>query len=155
MTRWPILALVTVALVIPDAGRGIDQDGDNLIGITEGASAAGPRAWTIGVRDGNRQNAIDLLQLARVIEVGMDVNGDGSPDLDPNRIFYYGNSAGSMYGAIFLALDPSIYAAVEGVPAGLSPEHGRWVPVRRVFPAIPARQARKIPPLAPRSCDEP
>ena len=119
------------SLVIPDAGRGIDQNGDNIIGVTEGASAAVPRAWAIGVRDSNRQNAIDLLQLVRVIEVGMDVNGDGSPDLDPNRIFYYGNSAGAMYGAIFLALEPNIYAAVEGVPGALSPEHGRWAPGRR------------------------
>ena len=119
------------SLVIPDAGRGVDQDGDNIIGITEGASAAAPRLWTIGVRDSNRQNAIDLLQLVRVIEVGMDVNGDGSPDLDPERIFYFGNSAGAMYGAIFLALEPSIYAAAEGVPGALSPEHGRWAPGRR------------------------
>lgn len=119
------------SLVIPDAGRGIDQDGDNLIGVAEGASAAAPRAWTIGVRDSHRQNAIDLLQLVRVIEVGMDVNGDGSPDLDPNRIFYFGNSAGAMYGAIFLALEPNISAAAEGVPGALSPEHGRWAPGRR------------------------
>ena len=105
------------SLVIPDAGRGVDQDGDNVIGITEGASAAAPRLWTIGVRDSNRQNAIDLLQLIRVIEVGMDANGDGSPDLDPKRIFYFGNSAGAMYGAIFLALEPSIYAAARESPA--------------------------------------
>ena len=83
------------------------------------------------MRDSNRQNAIDLLQLVRVIEVGMDVNGDGSPDLDPNRISYFGNSAGAMYGAIFLALEPSIHAAAEGVPGALSPEHGRWAPDRR------------------------
>jgi hypothetical protein len=119
------------SLVIPDAGRGIDQNGDNIIGVAEGASAAAPRTWTIGVRDSNRQNAIDLLQLVRVIEVGMDVNGDGSPDLDPSRIFYFGNSAGAMYGAVFLALEPSIYAAAEGVPGALSPEHGRWAPGRR------------------------
>jgi Bacterial Ig-like domain len=119
------------SLVIPDAGRGIDQDGDNMIGLTEGATAAAPRTWTIGVRDSNRQNAIDLLQLVRVIEVGMDVNGDGSPDLDPTRIFYFGNSAGAMYGAIFLALEPSIDAAAEAVPGALSPEHARWAPGRR------------------------
>ena len=118
-------------LVVRDAGRGIDQDGNNIIGTTEGASAAAPRAWTVGVRDGNRQNAIDLLQLVRVIEVGMDVNGDASPDLDAKRIFYLGNSAGAMYGAIFLALEPNIYAAVGWAPGGLSPEHGRWAPARR------------------------
>ena len=116
------------SLVIPDVGRGIDQNGDNIIGVTEGASAAAPRSWTIGVRDSNRQTAIDLLQLVRVIEVGMDVDGEGSPDLDRNRIFYFGNSGGAMYGAVFLALEPSIYAAAEGVPGGMSPEHGRWRP---------------------------
>jgi hypothetical protein len=120
------------SLVIPDAGRGIDQNGDNTIGLTEGTSAAAPWTWTIGVRDSHRQNAIDLLQLVRVIEVGMDVNGDGSPDLDPDRISYFGNSAGAMYGAVFLALEPNIHAAVEGVPGAFSPEHGRWAPGRRV-----------------------
>jgi hypothetical protein len=134
------------SLVIPDAGRGIDQDGDNLIGLTEGASAAAPRRWTIGERDGNRQNAIDLLQLVRVIEVGMDVNGDGSQDLDPNRIFSFGNSAGAMYGAVLLALEPSIYAAAEGVPGGLSPEHARWAPGRRANVLAPQLRDR-IPSL--------
>jgi hypothetical protein len=119
------------SLVIPDVGRGIDQNGDNIIDVTEGTSAAAPRRWTIGVRDSNRQTAIDLLQLVRVIEVGMDVDGDGSPELDPNRIFYFGNSAGATYGAVFLALEPSIYAAAEGVSPGMSPEHGRWAPGRR------------------------
>ena len=133
------------SLVIPDAGRGIDQDGDNFIGMTEGASAADPRTWTIGVRDINHQNAIDLLQLVRVIEVGMDVNGDGSLDLDPNRIFYFGNSAGSMYGAIFLALEPSIYAAAGGVPGGMSPEHARWAPGQR--PNLGAQLRDRLPSL--------
>ena len=116
------------SLVIPDVGRGIDQNGDNIIGVTEGASAAAPLIWTIGVRDSNRQTAIDLMQLVRVIEVGMDVDGDGGPDLDANRIFYFGNSGGAMYGAVFLALEPSIHVAAEGVPGGMSPEHGRWRP---------------------------
>ena len=133
------------SLVIADAGRGIDQDGDNVIGMTEGTSAAAQWTWAIGVRDGNRQNAIDLLQLVRVIEVGMDVNGDGSPDLDSNRIFYFGNSAGSMYGAIFLALEPSIYAAAAAVPGGLSPEHARWAPGQR--PTLGAQLRDRFPSL--------
>jgi hypothetical protein len=36
-----------------------------------------------------------------------------------------------MYGAIFLALEPGVRAAAEGVPGALSPEHGRWAPGRR------------------------
>ncbi|MGH9907479.1 MAG: hypothetical protein ACRD8U_18065 [Pyrinomonadaceae bacterium] len=113
------------ALSIPDKGRSYDQNGDNTIGATEGSVAAPPRAWTLGERDGYRQTAIDLMQLVRVIEVGMDVDGDGSRDVDPGRIFHFGFSAGAMHGTIFLALEPSVSVAVENVPGGLAPEHSR------------------------------
>jgi len=119
------------SLTIPDGGRGFDQDGNGVIGNTEGSVAAVPRAWTIGERDGNRQTVVDLMQLVRVIEVGMDVDGNGSSDLDPGRIYYLGLSAGAMYGTIFLALEPSVSAAVGSVPGGMLPEHGRWAPGRR------------------------
>jgi hypothetical protein len=119
------------SLIIPDGGRSHDQDGNNTIGATEGSVAAPPRAWTIGERDGYRQTAIDLMQLVRVIEVGMDVDGDGLWDLDPNRIFHFGNSAGAMNGTMFVALEPSVSVAVESVPGGMAPEHSRWSPVRR------------------------
>jgi len=119
------------SLTIPDGGRGVDQDGNGVIGNTEGSVAAPPRAWTIGERDFNQQMVVDLMQLVRVIEVGMDVDGNGTPDLDPGRIYYQGLSAGAMYGTIFLALEPSVYAAVMTFPGGLTPEHARWAPVRR------------------------
>lgn len=119
------------SLTIPDGGRGIDQDGNGVIGNTEGSVAARPRAWTIGERDFNRQTVIDLMQLVRVIEVGMDVDGDGSADLNPGRIHYQGLSAGAMYGTIFLALEPSVRDAVMTFPGGLTPEHARWAPGRR------------------------
>jgi hypothetical protein len=119
------------SLTIPDRGRSYDQDGNNMIGATEGSVAAPPRAWTIGERDGYRQTAIDLMQLVRVIEIGMDVDGDGSWDVDPGRIFHFGNSAGAMHGTMFVALEPSVSVAVESVPGGMAPEHSRWSPVRR------------------------
>ncbi|HEX6730123.1 MAG TPA: hypothetical protein VF074_08940 [Pyrinomonadaceae bacterium] len=112
-------------LTIPDGGRGIDQDGNGVIGSTEGFSAPAPRAATIGNRDGFRQTAIDLMQLVRVIEVGMDVDGDASSDVDPNRVYYMGFSNGSVYGSIFMALEPSVSPAVLNVPGGMFPEHGR------------------------------
>ncbi|MGI8998062.1 MAG: Ig-like domain-containing protein [Pyrinomonadaceae bacterium] len=119
------------SLTIPDGGRGFDQDGNGVIGNDEGSVAAAPRAWTVGGSDGNKQTVVDLMQLVRVIEVGMDVDGDGSSDLDPGRIYYLGLSAGAMYGTIFMALEPSVSAAVGNVPGGLLPEHGRWAPGRR------------------------
>ena len=119
------------SLTIPAPGRGIDQNGDGVIGNGEGIVAASPRAWAIGERDGNRQTVADLMQLVRVIEVGMDVEGDGSSDLNPGRIYYQGVSAGAMFGTIFTALEPSVNVAVLTNPGGLTPEHARWAPGRR------------------------
>jgi hypothetical protein len=133
------------SLTIPDPGRGFDQNGDTVIGAEEGGSAAPPRRWTIGARDGNRQTAIDLLQLVRLIEVGMDVDGNGAPDLDASRISFLGISGGAIYGAIFLALEPTVVAAVLHVP-GVSAEYGRWAPNRRaVF--LGAQLSERMPSL--------
>ncbi|HXF47777.1 MAG TPA: Ig-like domain-containing protein, partial [Burkholderiaceae bacterium] len=63
-------------VVVPAGGRGIDQDGNGTIDSTEGVNAA-PPATIVGSSDGLRQTAIDLMQLVRQIEVGIDVDGDG------------------------------------------------------------------------------
>ncbi len=111
-----------------DAGRGVDQNGDGAISIGEGFAAAPPRAWTIQERDGARQTVADLMQLVRVVQVGVDVNGDGSWDLDGDRIYYHGVSAGARIGTVFVALEPSVSATVQTFPGGLTPEHDRWAP---------------------------
>ncbi|MEZ5703072.1 MAG: hypothetical protein R3E42_15675 [Burkholderiaceae bacterium] len=78
-------------VVVPAGGRGIDQDGNQVIDSTEGSSAIEP--WSaISSRDALRQTVIDLMQLVRQVEVGMDVDGDGSADLDRRRIYYAGQS---------------------------------------------------------------
>ena len=92
-------------------GRGIDQDGDGTIAGNEGLTTAPPRD-IVFFTDGIRQTAADLTQLVRVIEVGMDVDGDGQHDLDPSRIFYFGQSFGANYGTVFLAVEPSVRAGV-------------------------------------------
>jgi dienelactone hydrolase len=105
-------------VTLPVGGRGTDMNGDGLIEVTEGISAMPPRAM-IQFRDGMRQTVIDLMQLVRVIETnGMDANGDGSTDLNGQRIYYFGISLGGMYGPILLALDPSVSAGVSIVAGG-------------------------------------
>lgn len=96
-------------------GRGVDQNGDGKIGTTEGMGAIRPYGL-VGIRDGDRQTVADLMQLVRVIEVGMDVDGDGVPDLNPERIYYFGQSNGGNYGALLLAVEPKIRAGVLIVP---------------------------------------
>lgn len=130
---------------VPDYGRGVDQNGDGTILPTEGFQARASRQWTIGERDSQRQTAIDLLQLVRVIGAGVDVDVDGVADLDSSKISYVGISAGSMYGTVFLVLEPGVTVAVLDVPGGMSPEHGRFAPVRRA--GLGRQLAARIPTL--------
>jgi hypothetical protein len=98
-------------------GRGFDQDGNGTIDSTEGVNAAPPRT-IIASRDGLRQTVVDLMQLVRGIEVGMDVDGDSVPDLNPSRVYYFGQSFGGIYGTKFLAVEPNVRAGVPNVPGG-------------------------------------
>ncbi|TNF57945.1 MAG: hypothetical protein EP308_01330 [Burkholderiales bacterium] len=111
-------------VVVPAGGRGFDQDGNGAIDSTEGVNAAPPRT-IIGSRDGLRQTVVDLMQLVRQIEVGMDVDGDGTADLNPGRIYYAGQSFGGIYGTMLLGVEPNIRAGVPNVPGGSITEVAR------------------------------
>jgi hypothetical protein len=103
------------AVTFRAGGRGIDQNGDGTIGTNEGAATPHPRR-VIFLSDGFRQTAADLMQLARVIEIGVDVDDDGVIDLDPSRIYYFGNSLGGGFGTVFLAVEPHVRAGALAVP---------------------------------------
>jgi len=113
--------------VIPDGGRGIDQDGNGTIDSTEGVNAAAPDTL-VSSRDGLRQTVIDLMQLVREVQVGLDVDGNGTADLDATRIFYAGQSFGGIYGIDFVALEPHLVAGVANVPGGPIIEIARLSP---------------------------
>jgi hypothetical protein len=105
------------SVTLPAGGRGVDQNGDGLIGPFEGLFALPPYI-SAAFRDGTRQTAIDLMQLTQLIKSGIDVDGDGVPDLDESHISYAGQSFGGMYGTVFLATDPAIKVGVLNVPGG-------------------------------------
>ena len=134
----------TSAVTFSAGGRGIDQDGNGTIASGEGSLAAPPRE-IIDFRDGFVQTAADLMQLVRVIEVGMDVDGDSVPDLDPARIYYVGQSAGGNYGTLFLAVEPSVRAGTLTVPGSPRIDNDRLGPARR--PAVGSDLASLVPPL--------
>jgi Bacterial virulence factor lipase N-terminal len=113
-----------VPVTVPAGGRGFDQDGNGIIDSTEGVNAAPPRT-IIGSRDGLRQTAIDLMQLVRQVEVGMDIDGDGTADLNAQRIYYAGQSFGGIYGTKLLGIEPNIKAGVPNVPGGSITEVAR------------------------------
>ncbi len=139
-------------VVVPAGGRGIDQDGNGTIDSTEGSSAVGSKN-IICSRDGLRQTVVDLMQLVRQIEVGIDVDGDGSVDLDAERIYYAGQSFGGIYGTIFLGVEPSIKAGVPNVPGGSIIEIVRLSPSFRLLGAIALATRQppliNLPPLPP------
>jgi hypothetical protein len=131
-------------ITIPAGGRGIDQDGNGTIESTEGSSAAPPRT-VISSRDGLRQTVVDVMQLVREIEVGVDVDGDGTADLDAQRIYYAGQSFGGIYGTMVLGTEPSIKAGVPNVPGGAIIEIVRLSPVFRPLGGIAL--ATRVPSL--------
>src|SRR5262245_4727097 len=92
-------------------GRSTDQDGDGLIGQREGTAAAAPHG-IIGEGDAYRQTAADWMQLLRVIQNGMDVDGDGFQDLNPAQVSYFGNSWGANLGSMLLAVEPDVRSGV-------------------------------------------
>ena len=130
-----LTAGATAPVVVPAGGRGIDQDGNGTIESTEGTNAAPPRAL-LGSRDALRQTAIDLMQLVRAIEGGVDADGDGRADLDAQRIYYAGQSFGGIYGTILLGTEPAIQAGVPNVPGGSIIDIVRLSPVFRPLAGI-------------------
>ena len=107
----------------PVRGRAVDVNGDGFFGQSEGC---GPPTAPGGQNDCQMQTALDLMQLVRAIRQGIDLDGDGSIDLDPNRISLFGYSMGAMYGAVFAALEPGIQTAVLNSGGGPSADALRW-----------------------------
>jgi hypothetical protein len=107
-------------------GRGIDRNGDGVIDPTEGCQILTP--LPLGLRDCIRQTVVDLMQLVRVIQSGLDINGDGTPDLDPAYIYYAGQSFGSIYGTVLSAVEPAIRATALNVGGGSVVDITRWSP---------------------------
>jgi hypothetical protein len=122
-------------VTLPSGGRGIDQDGNGTIDSTEGVSAVGAQSL-IGNRDGLRQTVVDIMQLVKVLQRGVDVNGDGTPDLSTSRIYYAGQSFGGIYGVQLLGLDHDIRAGVPNVPGGPIIEIARLSPSFRPLVGI-------------------
>jgi hypothetical protein len=134
------------AVTLPAGGRGVDQDGDGRIRATEGVGTpTGSSLALVGSRDGLRQTTADLMQLVRAIRRGVDVDGDGYVDLDRERIAYFGQSFGGIYGTLLMAVDPLVRVGVLNVAGGPIVEIARQSPVFRRL--VTDQLRRRQPPL--------
>ncbi|HTA41700.1 MAG TPA: hypothetical protein VK789_04590 [Bryobacteraceae bacterium] len=86
------------------------------IGPTDGCILPG----AIAVRDCARQTAVDLYAMISVLR-----KTKGFGYLDPNRVYYVGQSFGSTYGTLFDAVEPAVGMAVLNGAGGTSVDVAR------------------------------
>ena len=71
------------------------------------------------IRENFRQTVADQMQLVRLLRSStLDLSPVGSPPLDPERIYYLGDSLGAIMGTAFLATEPDLSAGVLNVAGG-------------------------------------
>ena len=105
-------------------GRGIALS-NGPIGPADGCIAPG----AVAVRDCARQTAVDLAGLVSVLRQTGGLFGS----LDPDRIYYIGQSFGALYGTLFHAVEPAVPAAVLNGDGGSSVDIARLSMTGRVL----------------------
>ncbi|MCA9544117.1 MAG: hypothetical protein KC613_06990 [Myxococcales bacterium] len=83
-----------------------------------GVDLANLRVDGLALRGHFNQTALEKLQLIELARQAPDLDGDGTPELDPTRVVYWGISLGGMYGAPTAALADGLGAAVLSVAGG-------------------------------------
>jgi dienelactone hydrolase len=128
---------------IATPGRGILLPGNSIIGATDGCVAPG----AIAVRDCGRQTAVDLVALVDTIQrtKGLGIG------IDPNRLYFVGQSFGATYGTLFHAVEPGVKVAVMSAGGGTSADIARLaVPARPLgIEYLAGLGLLNVPPAAP------
>jgi len=105
----------SVTYATPGLGYDADDDGE----ITAFEPYAATRPYALFASTGPIvQTVAQYFALIRTIHTGVDVDGDGTPDLDPSRIYMFGHSMGGAYTIVTSALEPAVRAAVSCAPEG-------------------------------------
>ena len=112
-------------VTVPAPGRGFDQDGDGAIGTAEGLLATGSLEIALHT-DATLQSGADHLSLIRLIQRGIDADGDGRTEVDPSRIYFFGQSLGAHQGLQLVAYAQPVRASYLVAPFGTAVEARRF-----------------------------
>jgi dienelactone hydrolase len=129
---------------LPAGGRGIDLNRDSSIASSEGCTVSG----AVRMRDCQRQTALDIMQLVRVIRAGVDLDGDRLNDLDGDRVQFIGFSFGSWVGTQLAAVDPYVSATVLNSGSASVVDSLRWSAANRTA-FLSNNLAQRVPPIRP------
>ncbi len=101
------------------------QHGDHpSVGIYDGAlpflgfDLGAGEFSTAALRGNFVQTGLDRVQVLSLMRNTLDIDGDGTDDIDPDRVAYWGVSLGAMLGAVTLALGDDVDNAVLSVGGG-------------------------------------
>lgn len=106
---------------LPYGGRGVGP----AMGAPSGCVVFLPTA-PVALRDCLRQTVLDTVQLTRLIRSGVDMDGSGRPTFNPAAMMYVGQSMGSFFGTVLMAIEPSIEMAALSVGGDSFITAGRW-----------------------------
>ncbi|MBE0504615.1 MAG: Ig-like domain-containing protein [Desulfuromonadales bacterium] len=101
------LDLVNNTTGAPGADGFADSSGTHFINL----------ASLLTSRDNARQGIADLFALTKSLST-IDVDGDSLADFDSSEMYFIGHSLGGILGSVFLAQEPTVKAAVLGMPGG-------------------------------------
>ena len=118
----------TMTFAAPGLGR--DQNGDNVIDDWEPRRALRP--YKVLNQIGSVTGAAGQhFALVRALQAGVDVDGDGAPDLDGARIYLLGQSLGGAWAMMTFAFEPAVRAAAFVVTPGFVAYQGMLGPGNR------------------------
>jgi hypothetical protein len=101
--------------------------GGDFIGLTErqigqAALAANDLNYAGGITEKLAQAVIDFISIEHAVRGPMRTDAlfafEGTPVMDPTKVYYFGASLGGIMGTSVMAYDPTITRGVLGVPGG-------------------------------------
>jgi len=144
LSTWTVRLTDGSTVTFPTPGRAIDQNGDGIYNSVEGDNALGPEKLR-RASDAVIQLSIDLLSVVRMIQAGVDVEGDGTIDLDASRIYFVGQSWGTGTGMPVVGYTDAIRASFFIVPFSALSEIRRLGPGNR--PSVGSQLDSRTPSL--------